>query len=1017
MPLFSIVVTAYNNDAYLPGCLNSLVTQTFQDWECVVVNDASPDSTSEIAHRFADSDSRFKVVDLLENRGLHLARKAGLAECVGEYVIFLDADDEFGCKGLAEMAEFVKSHPVDMVHFGINVIADGVSDEAGREFSDYVNLPFPDCGRDELLKGVFAKDGGYKQDWRVTQRAYSAEVARKAFDAMTENRLSRAEDCYEFLVLADKAANQYTVNDIRLLDYHYGRGVTGTSEISAEAFNRFADEFHACIEELKAYCGTRLIAEYDGALAKLMDLLFNDWDVRLSSENKEECALYAAEKLGVSLAAEQVMRLARDKAYARFCENDGFIGVEEPSVKLLRLAEAIAARQPNALSGEYKGLHSEAMHHINLMERKVGFAQTGKPTIALAASYESQPIRIFVTTHKDVETYHSNILQPVQVGPVQNRKRLMWAYQDDSGENIASQNPMYCELTTQYWAWKNVDAQYYGFCHYRRYFDFTEVQHEENAYGEIIDDRICWDTQKEYGLDDATIASAIEGYDIVTTGIKDLTTFPEQHASTYNHYENAPYLKIQHLDRIIEILKEQQPAYAEDADAFLAGSRTCFCNMYIMRKELFFRYCEWMFPMLQRFVAEWDTTLLSHEALRTPGHLSERLFNIWLAHEKRTNPELKHKEVQCVHFERPEHLPMPKLPAVNGNGKPVVPVVFAADNNYVPMVTTTAYSLLVNASPECFYDIVILEKDFTAENKQLMLNFFAQFENAQVRFANVTGMISEYNLQTSNEHISIETYYRFLIQKVLPGYDKVLYLDSDLLVQGDVAELFVTELGNNLLAAAPDIDYAGNLNMNDGERMRYTLEVLEMDNPYSYFQAGVLVLNLAEMRKLHTFGEWLDIAAEPKYIYDDQDILNAHCEGRVVYLDNAWNVMHDCGGRVDSVFSFAPAAAFDAYKASRANPKIIHYAGFEKPWLMPECDYAEQYWAYARRMPFYEKLISLVAQHHVKTLRQQLEEEVQPAKAIGENNPIRKVVDPIMPLGSRRREVAKAIGRTLRGRA
>ena len=183
-----------------------------------------------------------------------------------------------------------------------------------------------------------------------------------------------------------------------------------------------------------------------------------------------------------------------------------------------------------------------------------------------------------------------------------------------------------------------------------------------------------------------------------------------------------------------------------------------------------------------------------------------------------------------------------------------------------------------------------------------------------------------------------------MIQDVLPYYGKVVYLDSDLVVEGDVSELFELDLEDNLLAAAHDVDYLGNLNMHDGERMEYTKEILGMNRPFDYFQAGVLVLNVAEMRKLHSVKEWLEIASNPDYIYNDQDILNAHCQGRVKYLGYEWNVMHDCGGRVGNVFSFAPASAFDSYNASRSNPKIIHYAGFEKPWIMPECDFAEHYW-------------------------------------------------------------------------
>ena len=58
---------------------------------------------------------------------------------------------------------------------------------------------------------------------------------------------------------------------------------------------------------------------------------------------------------------------------------------------------------------------------------------------------------------------------------------------DDEGENISDKNPMYCELTAQYWAWKNLDADYYGFCHYRRYFNFSDTVYEEDPWGNVLD--------------------------------------------------------------------------------------------------------------------------------------------------------------------------------------------------------------------------------------------------------------------------------------------------------------------------------------------------------------------------------------------------------------------------------------------------------------------------------------------------------------------------------------------------
>ena len=1111
MSIISVIVTAYNNGQYLSDCLKSILNQSYSDWECVVVNDCSPDNVSSIAHQFVESDKRFKVLDLPENRGLHLARKAGLNASDAEYVLFLDADDELAPNGFEELVQVADGY--DMVHFGIDVVDAGPGAEASDSFGAFINTPQSVWDSSELLLNVFSKDGGYLQDWRVTQRLYKRSVAVEAFDRMVDSRLERAEDCYEFLALADCASFQLTANQVKPLLYFYGRGVTGTSEISLHRFENFVHQFDACTKAIEKYAGTAKHAEVvercvEGAKHKLFDLLMNDWLVRLSDEDKADCLDLLAEVMGARELSIQLSRLSRDEAYEALCKKASLTG-NEPFVAWLKHAfdyagndrcdtfnqrsrEAVSHLVDLALANapvdgisdavrlvsdavgsdavalgmvgaadniayesldsgcdletykraraifdaarliatdlacdDYKKVLSSAVTHLTALEHKLGgLSCLSRAHIPVKdCQYAGQDIMIFVTTHKDVNLFDSSILQPVQVGFKKPRARFAWAYQDDSGSNISSKNAWYCELTTQFWAWKNVDARYYGFCHYRRYFDFSDVEHQENAYGEVMDTRIDWDSQKRYCLDDEHISRVVEGYDILTTRVRDLGNFPEAWKNPIDQYSRAAYLHVADLERVFDLAKEMYPDFIQDIDAFANGYSSCFCNMFIMRKDLFFSYCEWLFPLLEKFEESWDKELLSHEALRTPGHLSERLLNVWIMHEKRVNPKLKCKELQCVHFEQPERSSEPRLEPADSHGLPAVPVVFAADNNYVPMVTTTAYSMLKNASRDSFYDVVILEKDFSDYNKRIMSEFFAQFPNASIRFVNVSGMISAYSLQTSNEHISVETYYRFLIQKILPGYDKVVYLDSDLIVKGDVSELYATDLGTNLLGAARDIDYLGNLNMNDGKRAEYTKEVLQMKNPYDYFQAGVLVLNTAEMRKLYPFEKWLEIAAESKYIYDDQDILNAHCQGRVTYLDNSWNVMNDCGGRIAKVFSFAPAGLFDKYMAAYRAPKVMHYAGFEKPWKPGPCDQKELYWSYARQTPFYETFIDMkymTKQQAAFDIDQAKQDVVYrlttPARAIGEDNPLRKTFDGVLPVGSCRREVAKAVVRKLRGR-
>jgi len=440
----------------------------------------------------------------------------------------------------------------------------------------------------------------------------------------------------------------------------------------------------------------------------------------------------------------------------------------------------------------------------------------------------------------------------------------------------------------------------------------------------------------------------------------------------------------------------------------LNGTRAAFCNMFIMRKAIFQEYCEWLFPILDEFTTHWDYSAADVQTLRTPGHLSERLLNIFLAHKQRTGSNWKIKRLQCVHFTNPE--PFMPLEPLNTNPRFTVPVLFAADDNYVPMLTTTIYSLLKNASSERYYDIIVLERNITSENKHGIIDFLSQFENATIRFLDVSRAISGFDLTTSNAHISIETYYRFIIQEALPFYKKVLYLDCDLVVNGNIAELYDTDLGDTAIGAVPDIDFIGNLNMKNGERMDYVNHQLHMSKPYGYFQAGVLLMNLERMREIHTVREWLEIAQKPGFIYNDQDILNMECEGSVTYLPYEWNVMHDCGGRVHGVFDFAPANMFYKYMESRKSPKIVHYAGYDKPWKNPWCDFAPLYWDYASETPFSLQMMALLsgvekpepAQHH--------------ERAIAEDSPIRKYADALAPVGSKQREIMKVVARKIQGK-
>lgn len=104
MPFVSVIIPAYNAERWLDDSLGSVLAQSFDDWEAVVVNDGSTDNTVEVASNYANQDKRIRVISQ-ENGGISAARNTGIDNARGRYVFFLDADDRLPGEALAGLAE------------------------------------------------------------------------------------------------------------------------------------------------------------------------------------------------------------------------------------------------------------------------------------------------------------------------------------------------------------------------------------------------------------------------------------------------------------------------------------------------------------------------------------------------------------------------------------------------------------------------------------------------------------------------------------------------------------------------------------------------------------------------------------------------------------------------------------------------------------------------------------------------------------------------------------------------
>lgn len=574
-------------------------------------------------------------------------------------------------------------------------------------------------------------------------------------------------------------------------------------------------------------------------------------------------------------------------------------------------------------------------------------------------------IKILIACHKPSVIPHNDIFLPIQVGAAISNKDL-GIQRDNSGDNISALNQSYCELTAIYWAWKNLDADYYGLWHYRRYMSFNDdINIPINPWGEYEMSANDNEALKMLHLSNGTqMSKLVKEYDLLVPNKGGAGT----DETTYGHYVSRHYKK--DLDFCLDYIKKTYPDIGEYIEPTLNDKYGYLRNMFIMKRAIFTKYCEFIFDVLSEFDKSVDISMYDPVQYRVDGYIAERLTNIYINYLINSKG-VRYKELKSIYFHDTD--PTEELPLIKK--KNCVPIVFAVDNNYVPYTSVILHSIANHTSDNHFYDIIIFNKDITSDNKKRLQHEFIDRNNMSIRFYNVGKRLNIYKNASIRGHWSIETYFRLFIHEVMINYNKVLYLDADMLVMDDLAKLYNTEIGDYLIAAAKDPDSAGLYNgghpsagtylinsKRNWKKHHYIDEVLKLDDPYNYFQAGVLLMNLEEMRKQLNSNDLAELATSKKWELQDQDILNVVCASKVKFIDLSWNVEYDWKHkRIDNVIKLAPKPLYDDYIRARSNPKIIHYAAPDKPWIDPECDFGIDWWNAARQSIYYDIILCRTA--------------------------------------------------------
>ena len=304
------------------------------------------------------------------------------------------------------------------------------------------------------------------------------------------------------------------------------------------------------------------------------------------------------------------------------------------------------------------------------------------------------------------------------------------------------------------------------------------------------------------------------------------------------------------------------------------------------------------------------------------------------------------------------------IPAFNVSNN--IPIFFACNAQYLPVFSVALQSLISHANSSNNYDIWLLCADVSEIDKIQLYKMVECSNNISLRFLDFKQFIPQ-QIQEKlylSRYISMEAYYRIFIPEIFACYDKFLWLDSDITIKEDIANLYNINISNKWVAMTPNIwtIYAANKGdiKPDGVDLifkDYVEQFLGMSEVSHYCNDGIMIMNAQELRKNNFSGlclETLNRIKTPNY--HDQDLINVVCEEHNYILPLEWNhvwYMQDYAFLKGNISD----DLYNGYDNARHHPKIIHYAGSIKPWINPDKWLADDFWEEARKSPFYGKII------------------------------------------------------------
>ena len=264
-----------------------------------------------------------------------------------------------------------------------------------------------------------------------------------------------------------------------------------------------------------------------------------------------------------------------------------------------------------------------------------------------------------------------------------------------------------------------------------------------------------------------------------------------------------------------------------------------------------------------------------------------------------------------------------------------IPVFLSSDDNYAPYMAATIVSVAENTNS--YIDFYILDNCITEENSEKILSIIKKYTHCSIEFIKINSEEIFSSIKSGNEycnHISISAFNRFLIPVLKPNLKKVIYLDSDIIANGDILNLYNHDLSSFALGAIPG-------QMTDISNI--CIELLGLSKSHKFFNSGVLLIDTEKFRDKNILKHFYEIEKEyrEKILYLDQDILNVYFENNYLQLDKIFN--------------------YEAIENDLCDNFILrHYTTGLKPWLVSPniktdiIKNSDIFWYYLSKTPYYE---------------------------------------------------------------